>query len=178
MQVLDYDPGWPAAYRAESARLLRAATGRLLRIEHIGSTAIPGLRAKPVIDIMAATATLSAARSLLPRLMALGYAEIATGMPMRLFLSCQRGAAGLACHLHLVEATTWADRHERHFRDHLIANPDNAAAYGALKTGLAALHADDADAYARAKTGFVQGVMDAVCDARGWPRRDVWADVW
>jgi GrpB-like predicted nucleotidyltransferase (UPF0157 family) len=174
VEIVDYDPRWPEAYREEHDRLQKATGNIFEKFEHIGSTAVPGLAAKPIIDMMAAVAELAAANDLLPVLGDLGYQVIETGMRNRLFL--RKYGEVTRYHLHIVETATWDDRKERHLRDYLIANPGEAEAYRALKTRLAGEFRDDSLAYTKAKTGFIQRATDAIRDAKGLPRIDVWED--
>ncbi|MGK3982302.1 GrpB family protein [Sorangium sp. So ce136] len=174
--VVPHDPAWPGMYAREREALLGATGALLVAIEHIGSTAVPGLEAKPVIDIMAAVQRLDEASAAHDRLRELGYQLTPTGMRDRLFL--RKRAPGHACafHLHIVEHATWHERKERLFRDHLLAHPEDARAYGALKQRLALEHRRDGLAYTRAKTELIQSIVDRACDARGLPRMDVWED--
>ena len=85
VEIAPYDPAWPTRYAAEREMLLSPGGTSILELEHIGSTAVPGLRAKPIIDMMAATPSLEALSALVLRLEAHGYQLIETGMDDRLF---------------------------------------------------------------------------------------------
>lgn len=174
--VVPYDAAWPDRYAAERAALLGATGSLFVAIEHIGSTSVPGLQAKPVIDMMAAVRRLDDASAAEERLRELGYRFTPTGMRNRLFF--RRRAPELACafHLHIVEEATWGERNERLFRDHLRAHPEDARAYGELKQRLAREHGRDSMAYTKSKTELVQAIVDRARDARGLPRVDVWED--
>ena len=167
--IAPYDPAWPRTYATEATQL-RQLLPLLRDLEHIGSTSVPGLAAKPVIDIMAAVDSLDEVTPHLPALAPHGYAVVDAGMHDRLFL--QR--AGF--NLHIVTLASWPRRKERLMRDALIADPSAATEYAALKRQLALVHGDDLPAYTRAKTAFVQGIMDQIHDRLGWPREDVWDD--
>jgi GrpB-like predicted nucleotidyltransferase (UPF0157 family) len=167
--IAPYDPAWPRTFATEATRL-RQLLPVLRDLEHIGSTSVPGLAAKPVIDIMAAVDSLDEVTPHLPALAPLGYAVGDAGMHDRLFL--QR--AGF--NLHIVTLASWPRRKERLMRDALIADPRAATEYAALKRQLALVHGDDLPAYTRAKTAFVQRIMDQIHDRLGWPREDVWDD--
>lgn len=172
--VVPYKPNWPDLYAAERARIAAGCPPYFVAFEHIGSTAVPGLKAKPVIDMMAAIPSLLESAPLVEALDALEYKVFETGMRNRLFLrryTLQQGRF----HLHIVEHVTWDERKERHMRDYLLEHPEAARAYGELKDHLARLHAEDLLAYTKAKTAFVQGVIDRVRNARGLPRID-WED--
>jgi GrpB-like predicted nucleotidyltransferase (UPF0157 family) len=169
MQIADPNPDWPALYESEAQRL-RLAFGPALRaVEHVGSTAVPGLAAKPVIDVMAALDDLAQAPLL--ALEALGYRLVPTTMRERLLL--QREAAPVV-NLHVVTWASFPTRKERRFRDRLRAHPEEAAAYGVLKRDLAARFGGDLDAYTRAKTTLIQQILDRDADESGRPREEVW----
>lgn len=163
------DPVWPQLYAAE-AEVLHRLLPNLRALEHVGSTAVPGLAAKPVIDVMGALDSLSDLLPYQPTLTARGYRMVETGMRDRHFL--QRPGFNL----HIVTLASWPRRKERLMRDALIADPKAAGRYAALKRDLAARHGDDMLAYTYAKTAFIQDLMDQVHDRLGWPREDVWED--
>jgi GrpB-like predicted nucleotidyltransferase (UPF0157 family) len=171
-----YDPVWPERYVDESRRVFAAADPPFGMIEHIGSTSIPGLQAKPVIDMMATTADIERMALRLAPFEALGYCLIETGMHRRLMLRRYDLQLGLSYHLHIVEESAWDESNERLLRDHLRAHPEEAAAYGQLKEQLAAVHAGASEAYTRAKTAFIQTIVDRARDERGLPRVNVWED--
>ncbi|WP_327001295.1 GrpB family protein [Dactylosporangium sp. NBC_01737] len=173
IEVHDYDPGWPELARLAVAELAAALPGRLQAIEHVGSTAVPGLAAKPVIDLMAATAALDAVTAADDVLGRLGYRRLETGMRERLFY--RREGEPAAYHLHVVTAESWDTRNERLLRDHLLRHPADRDAYGALKRELAAA-GHDGDTYTRAKTALIQRMVDAARAGKGLPRVDVWED--
>lgn len=175
VEMVAYDPAWPDVYRGEHAALMTLCGPEILELEHIGSTAVPGLTAKPIIDMMAAVARLDQGRTIVMGLEARGYLLIETGMRNRLFLR-RRADDGRIFQLHIVERTNWDERKERLMRDYLLSHPDAVAAYGALKVGLAAEHADDSMAYTEAKTNFIQGLVDKARAALGLPPINVWND--
>jgi GrpB-like predicted nucleotidyltransferase (UPF0157 family) len=134
-EVTAYDPGWPARAAAARDELLSRLPGLFAVIEHIGSTAVPGLAAKPVIDLMAA-ADLDRVAAHDETLRGLGYLRYDTGMPGRLFY--YRDTDGRrAYHLHVVPPETWAVRNERLLRDYLRTHPADVARYTELKRQLA-----------------------------------------
>jgi GrpB-like predicted nucleotidyltransferase (UPF0157 family) len=175
IEIRDYDSAWPELYAAQRDLICTATGDAFVEFEHIGSTAVPGLSAKPIIDMMVAVRNLGDTGGLLEKLGVLGYRVKETGMRNRVFLR-KRNPNGQVFHLHIVELATWDDRKERHLRDYLIENPDAAKAYGALKVRLAEEFRDDALGYTKAKTGFVQQAIDRVRDAKGLPRVDVWEE--
>ncbi len=157
--VVEYDPAWPARFAALAARaaaVLARPPEVPARVEHVGSTAVPGLAAKPVIDLDVVVAPGDVPRAI-ARLAALGYAhEGDLGLPGR---EAFRWPPGEPRH-HLYVCTPDAPAYRDHllFRDHLRTHPDAAAEYAALKRALAARHAHDRDAYQAAKGAFVTAV--------------------
>jgi GrpB-like predicted nucleotidyltransferase (UPF0157 family) len=103
-----------------------------------------------------------------------GYRLIETGMKNRLFLRRRSDLDGQVFHLHIVEQTTWADRKERLMRDYLIHHPAATKVYGDLKVRLAAQYAEDSLAYTKAKTAFIQHIVDEARAEHGLSRIDVW----
>nr|BBH92884.1 hypothetical protein KTA_10830 [Thermogemmatispora argillosa] len=158
--LVDYDPQWPAAYAAERQRLLEAIGLWLLAVEHIGSTAVPGLAAKPTIDIMVAVRHLSHAVHCREPLRALGYEYVPEAerfIPERRYFRKVHGEKDTH-HLHMVvyDSSFW--RRHLLFRDYLRAHPATAQEYALLKQELAARFANDVAAYTEAKTAFIRRV--------------------
>ena len=158
--IVDYDPRWAAVFAAEKA-LIEGATGAtFVQIEHVGSTAVPGLAAKPVIDIIAAVRRLEDAEAACESLASIGYRyvpEYTASMPERRYF--RKGTRGVSTHhLHVYAAEEFARRPERRFRDYLRTHPEVAAEYAALKRALAAGLGHDRAAYTDAKTEFVMRV--------------------
>jgi len=159
IKVSDYDPAWPRMFAEESAKL-RAVLGRLVvEIEHIGSTAVPGLPAKPVIDLLVGVSSLEQARArCIKPLQALGYdyiPEYEAFLPGGLFFR-RMSSAGVGHHLHVMEPANPRWKRLVVFRDHLRAHPRAARTYGDLKRALAARCRDDIAAYRTAKHDFVE----------------------
>jgi GrpB-like predicted nucleotidyltransferase (UPF0157 family) len=166
VEIVDYDPAWPQRFAEEAARLRALLPPQLLgRIEHIGSTAVPGLAAKPIVDVAVEVADLeSVRRTVAPILEREGYAFLwrpsSRGAPdIDYAWFIRRDAAGRRTHhVHMLPpGSPYWDRLT--FRDHLRAHPEAAAAYGALKRQAAAEHPHDRRAYARAKTRFIRDVL-------------------
>ena len=143
-------------------------------VEHIGSTSVPGLAAKPVVDLMAAAAGLDAVAAAGDALAGLGYRRFEVGMPERLFYYRDEDGQR-AYQLHVVPADTWDTRNERLLRDHLRAHPDDARRYAELKQRLAAEHTDGTE-YTKAKTELIQELTDRVRADRGLPSAPVWEE--
>jgi GrpB-like predicted nucleotidyltransferase (UPF0157 family) len=162
IEIVPYDSAWPARFEAEKAVLLEVFGTTPVQIEHIGSTAVVGLGAKPVIDIMLGVNALADVDARIPALVARDYEHVrrydAEFPERRLFAKPQQRPRQV--HLHAVERSTtfWA----RHllFRDFLRRHPEVAADYCELKLGLASEFGRDRDGYSNAKTAFIQAVVE------------------
>jgi len=155
--IADYSPAWPAEFQAERARVLAALGGAVRAIEHIGSTAVPGLAAKPVIDIALAVDDLAAVPALVAPLAALGYEFLGEyGLPGRLFF---RKGEPATHHIHAVRSDSEHWRVWRLFRDYLRRHAEEARRYAEFKRELAGRFAADRDAYTRAKTEYVSSIL-------------------
>jgi GrpB-like predicted nucleotidyltransferase (UPF0157 family) len=174
ISVVEYDPAWPELAAAARAELQAIAPGLFGVIEHIGSTSVPGLAAKPVIDLMAGTADLGIVAGHEGGLLGAGYRPHDTGMPGRLFYSRDRDGIRTH-HLHVVPADTLATRNELMLRDYLRAHPADADRYAALKRSLAA-GSLPGEGYTRAKTELIQELTDHARAERGLPSVPVWED--
>lgn len=166
VRVADYDPRWGDLLAAERQRLLVACGPLECHIEHVGGTSIPGMCAKPVLDIAAGRPGRESPDAYVAALEQAGYeCRGERGVPGRLFF---RRGQPVAYHLHLVEygGPQWCDL--RAFRDHLIASPDVAREFADIKRRLAERFSRDRDAYVEAKAAYVQRILAA---ARGteWP---------
>ncbi|BEL03349.1 hypothetical protein Q0Z83_015400 [Actinoplanes sichuanensis] len=167
IEVIDYDPAWPDMAAAAITELRPVLHGVVAAIEHIGSTAVPGLAAKPTIDLMAAAADFDEVDRRAPALAELGYQRHANGMTDRLLYV--RFARGRRTHiLHVVAEDSWPTRNQRILRDYLRAHPREAARYAELKRNLAKAGTHPGD-YARAKTALIQELTDRARAERGLP---------
>jgi GrpB-like predicted nucleotidyltransferase (UPF0157 family) len=165
VHVVAYDTRWPALFELERTALADILGPWLTGpIEHIGSTAVPGLPAKPVIDIMAAVESLDASRDALPPLRAFGY-RYAPYRPDVMHWLCKPDFARRSHHLHLVpfRSALWQDR--LRFRDCLRSTPAIAAEYATLKYRLAEIHKFDREAYTEAKGPFIARVLQPRAEA-------------
>lgn len=168
VEIAEYDPAWPGAYERERAAILAALGDLVLAIEHVGSTAVPGLGAKPIIDIMVGLRRLADGEKCVGQLEALGFEHRGDGgIPGRLYFR-KKLADGLRTHhIHMVEqGSDFWDRHIL-FRDYLREHPQEAKEYYRLKVRLAAQFGDDRLGYTEAKTEFIES---AVAKARGMLR--------
>jgi GrpB-like predicted nucleotidyltransferase (UPF0157 family) len=156
--VVDYDPAWPLAFSALRAPIWEAVQDIAFSIEHVGSTSVPGLAAKPIIDMDVVMPSSAGMHIVIERLAVLGYVhrgnlgiedreafESPAGLPVHHLYACVRGSTALANHLAI--------------RDCLRSDPARAAAYGALKKQLAEQFPGDAKKYVAGKTDFLLTVL-------------------
>ncbi len=167
VKLAPYSPLWRRKFSAEARRLQRHLPFRSYRLEHIGSTAVPGLEAKPIIDMAIRIPSLRPLTRWIRALEAAGYTYKGEyGLPGRHFFT--RGVP-VTHHLHLVAPDTrhWDDWIL--FRDYLRTHPSAAALYDRTKRQLARHFASNRDAYTRAKTPLIRKIMAA---ARRWHAAD------
>lgn len=168
VEIHCYDPLWPESFEREKAHLLATCReGLLRRVEHFGSTAVPGLDAKPIVDVLVEVVGLGEVRrNVVPTLEGQGYDYFwrptfgDDGPPFYAWFIKRDSTSGVRTHhIHMVEAHHRVHWDRLLFRDYLIAHPEVAAAYGQLKRHLAAEHPNDRVAYTRGKSEFIEGVM-------------------
>jgi GrpB-like predicted nucleotidyltransferase (UPF0157 family) len=161
VQLVPYTPAWATLFEAERARLHHALHPNALDIQHIGSTAVPGLAAKPILDLGIAVADESIVTACVPQLTALGYTY-------RGYRGADQGHFfdlgpdhHLTHYLHmlLIDDPGWWNY--LRFRDYLRAHPAARAAYLHLKQDLATQYAADRAAYSAAKATFIQDILAA-----------------
>lgn len=157
--ISPYDPAWPARYKAERARVSEALGDLAVEIHHVGSTAVPDLSAKPVIDLMVAVPRLRSGEFYASHLQPLGYVfhDHPENTDRRYF---SKGTPHTH-HLHIVEAGSPALDIHLCFRDALHARPDLLETYAQTKRALAARYPDDRAAYTEAKTACVREILAA-----------------
>lgn len=155
--IVKYDSNWPLLFNQEKELILQAFGSEKALVEHIGSTAIHGLSAKPTIDILIGIETLSIAAVLIPLLEGLSYVyvpEFEADLPERRYFYKDRKIED-GVHIHMVEVgSRFWNRHIA-FRDYLRANKDAALEYEDLKIHLANKFKFDRDGYTDAKTEFI-----------------------
>ncbi|MFG2166219.1 GrpB family protein [Micromonospora chersina] len=161
VRIEPYDDRWPGLF-AEEAALIGRTIGPWITggIHHVGSTAVPGLAAKPVVDIMVGVADLESSRPCIERLQPLAYCY----WPYRadvMHWFCKPRPSHRTHHLHLVPTGSPRYLDVLAFRDHLRARPDARADYEALKRDLAARHPNDRDAYTEGKTDLIGQLTEA-----------------
>lgn len=161
IEIVEYNPEWPVQFAREQRLVAEALSQWLVGTpEHIGSTAVPGLAAKPVIDIMAPVRSLAASVPSIAAAERIGYVYFPY-KPDQMHWFCKPSPAHRTHHLHLVplDSGLW---HERlAFRDALRASAGLRAEYQTLKLLLAAAHTHDREAYTEAKSPFIARVTNA-----------------
>jgi GrpB-like predicted nucleotidyltransferase (UPF0157 family) len=165
VEVVPYDPSWPATFEKLRERIAPALGDLAVGIEHVGATAVPGLDAKPIVDVDVVVRDAGDFVAVGQRLTDLGYFYLGdlgivgreafrapAGSPRHHLYVCAAGSAALQAHLTL--------------RDALRADPALAAVYGALKRELAVKFRDDRDSYTEGKTAFITAVLLDVREGR------------
>jgi GrpB-like predicted nucleotidyltransferase (UPF0157 family) len=166
IEVVDYDPRWPRVFEELSALIWPAVSDVALSIEHVGSTSVPGLAAKPIVDLdVVVDAT--GVRAAIERLATIGYEHQGDlGVPER---EAFRQICSVRHNLYVCVAGSRHLRNHLTLRDRLRADPEAAREYGALKRELAARYPDDIDAYVAGKSELILRILETA----GFPARDL-----
>jgi len=155
--IVDYDPRWPEMFAEAKARILEALDGLDVSVEHVGSTSVPLLAAKPIIDIMVVVPDAPIGKKTIAPLAVLGYeyrGEL--GIPGRLYFA--KGGPPRTHHLHMYPHGHPESLRLLLFRDYLRTNPNAAHEYAELKRALAKRFRDDREAYTEAKSTFIKSI--------------------
>jgi GrpB-like predicted nucleotidyltransferase (UPF0157 family) len=167
VRIVDYDPTWPTRFDVERDRIVPAIGAVARRIEHIGSTSVPELAAKPVVDIMVTVDDPDDDAAFVVALTRAGYVLRVIEPEHRMFRTPQRDV-----HVHLWRAGSDDERRHLLFRDWLRESADDRAAYEIVKRDLAARQWDDSNDYAEAKSEVVSAIMGR---AEGWAIEAGWS---
>lgn len=157
VEVVPHDPRWRESFEAEAGQIAAALGESVVAVHHIGSTSIPDIYAKPIIDLLVEVRDIGEVDGRGAAMEALGYEVMGEfGMPGRRYFRKDGPGGTRTHHVHVFGAGS--DEVERHlaFRDYMVAHPADARRYGELKRQLAEAHPDDADAYMDGKDGFIQ----------------------
>ena len=166
IEVVDYDPRWPETFGAYAATLRSALGDLVMSIEHVGSTSVVGLAAKPVIDIDVVISSRLLLKDVISTLAELHYAhEGNLGLPGREAFGWPQGRRH---HLYVCSADTPNLHNHLVFRDYLRRHLEAVAAYSDLKRRLARQHQDDRGAYNASKTAFIKSVLAKAEDDYGF----------
>lgn len=168
VRLVPYDPRWPELFRQEKDHLQACLPRDLIvRIEHFGSTAVPGLAAKPVVDMLVGVTDLESTKlRIVPLLTAQGYDYFwrpthgDDGPPFyAMFIKRDPRTGARTHHIHMVEASFQGHWDQLLFRDYLVEHPETARAYERLKMELASAHPQDRVGYTNGKSDFIAEVM-------------------
>jgi len=168
--VVAYDPEWPARFRTIGLRLREVLGPTARRIDHVGSTAVPGLDAKPVIDVQVSVEGLVPEAPYLDPLTSAGYRRQPDN-PDRSKRFFREPVGAPRTHLHVREAGTFDEQLNLVLRDYLRTHPDAAAEYARAKHALAGRFRDDREGYVRAKEPTVWSLLRAAHD---WAQASAW----
>jgi GrpB-like predicted nucleotidyltransferase (UPF0157 family) len=163
VEICEYDATWPLKFEEQRDSLMNAIGNKVVAVEHIGSTAVPGLGAKPIIDIMIGLRQLSDAEDCIEPLRRIGYdyvPELEAEIPERRYF--HKGPSNVPkkhYHLHMVEINGKFWNAQILFRDYLRTHPDSAQEYLKLKKDLAAKYRLNREAYTEAKTSFIESTI-------------------
>jgi len=159
IRILDYDPNWAREFERHASVIGRALSNTALQIEHIGSTSVPGLAAKPIIDVLVVVADAANESAYLPQLEAAGYV-LRVREPdwheHRMFRTPEKNA-----HVHVYSAGCPEIARNLIFRDHLRQNSEDRRRYEQTKRALAAQEWLDMNDYATAKTDVIESIIAA-----------------
>ena len=165
IKVVPYDPLWPSRFEEEASRISAVLGGELVAIHHIGSTAIVGMWAKPIIDIMPLVRDIQKVDMYSEAMIALGYEPKGENtIPGRRFF-IKGGDANRSHHVHAYEPDNPEVARHLDFRDYLVGHPQDAEAYASLKRSLAARFPHDINGYIAGKDAFVKEILQR---AQAW----------
>ena len=162
IEVFDHDPRWPKMFDREKTLILKALGNKAVGVEHIGSTAVPGLGAKPIIDIMVGVRLLSDAKRCIRPLESIGYEyvpEYEDSIPERRYFRKGPNEPNKHYHLHMVEYDGEFWKRYLLFRDYLRKHSKTASEYFRLKKQLAVKYRLNREGYTEAKTSFVTSIV-------------------
>ncbi|MEF2097753.1 GrpB family protein [Bacillus sp. CFBP9009] len=159
VEIEDYNPNWVSEFQQEKARIMKVLKNYSLCVEHIGSTSVIGLGAKPILDIMAGVQHLDEADTFIEPLKSIGYEFVPhKEFPERRFFRKGQWRAGTH-HLHIYRFGSEQWKNQLSFRDYLRSHPDVRKQYQELKLSLAQKHPGDIVGYTKAKAPFILNVM-------------------
>ncbi len=166
VRIVVYNPNWPEVYKLERDKIKEKIGEYIASIDHIGSTAVEGLVAKPIVDILIGLNSLDDAQFCIPKLEELNYEyvpEFEDVLPdRRYFRKPPTGQGSRDFHVHMVEIKTYFWKRQLILRDYLRKFPEVANEYGELKLRLASELQDNREAYTEGKTDFIMSILEKV----------------
>jgi GrpB-like predicted nucleotidyltransferase (UPF0157 family) len=169
IEVVSHNPDWSDLFQTEAEKIAPIFGPEIIVIEHIGSTAIPGIKAKPIIDILVEVKDISQVDHFNDQMAQLGYKPKGEfGIPGRRYFRKKGTDAAHTHHVHIFQIGNPEIERHLNFRDYLRTHPEDAQAYSRLKEALAQKFPDDPENYTEAKSEFIQE-MDR--RARTWKER-------
>jgi GrpB-like predicted nucleotidyltransferase (UPF0157 family) len=154
--IVDYNPDWPRLFDVEKAAIKDAIGTNIIAIEHVGSTAVPGLCAKPILDIAISVASFEAVEDCIQPMVDIGYTYFGDRDNRGDHFFAKGPEESRTVYVHMVKRHSKNWQESIGFRDYLIANPEQREKYGTLKQELAARYPDSRDLYSKAKDGFIE----------------------
>ncbi len=170
IEIVPYDASWPGWFTEVAATLRDALSEIAVRIDHVGSTAVPGLDAKPVLDIQVSVASLEPSEPFAVPLEQLGYV-FGRDNPELTKRYFREPPGTVRTHVHVRKAGSFSQQLPLLFRDYLRADPDTAKQYAELKRSLATTYRDDRAGYTDAKSDFIWAALrraDDWAQSIGW----------
>jgi len=159
IEVVPHNPNWAAMFQAEADQLTPIFGSEAVAIEHIGSSAIPGIKAKPIIDILVAVKDIEQVDDFNEQMIALGYEPRGEfGIPGRRYFSTGHTDADRPRHVHAFQSGNPQVARHIDFRDYMRAHPDDAQAYSRLKETLAEKFPNDVESYTGGKSDFIHEI--------------------
>ncbi|WP_319422968.1 GrpB family protein [Pleurocapsa sp. FMAR1] len=157
VEVVPYNPQWKKAFNAESEKLIAALAENLVFIHHIGSTAIPNIHAKPIIDFLIEVKNIDLITEQTSAIEKLGYEAMGEfGLSGRRYFRKENPSGIRTHHVHIYETNSPEIKRHLAFRDYMIAHPENAEQYSQLKQELAQKHPYNIEGYMDGKNEFVK----------------------
>ncbi len=155
VRIVDYDPGWPEEAERELARVAEALGDLAMRLDHVGSTSVPGLAAKPILDLQVSVAALAPQAAYVEPLEAIGYRFVPFATSPEYHFFGKPPERPRTHHLHVCLAGSHEELRHLAVRDYLRADPEEAARYEVVKRESARLHPEGRIAYMGGKGDFV-----------------------
>ena len=157
--MVPHDPQWRQEFQQETEKIAAALGGAVVAVHHIGSTAIPTIYAKPIIDMLLVVNDIQALDEKQTNMEALGYESLGEfGIPGRRYFRRDNALGDRTHQIHAFESDSPQITRHLAFRDYMIDNPDTAQEYSDLKRELAAKYPNDSEAYMDGKDEFIQEI--------------------